>query len=93
MLDLQPPDGSWGGGAYFPDWTSTTPTLQLLGQFGLDPATEEARHAIELVKANGTWEHEGQPYFEGEVEPCTNGQAVAIEAYFGEDVRASSTAC
>ncbi len=87
LLALQPPDGPWGGGAYFPEWTSTTPTLQLLRQFGLDLTSDGARRAIELVRANAKWEHEGQPYFEGEVEPCINGQAVAIGAYFGEDVR------
>ncbi|MBA2275896.1 MAG: hypothetical protein H0W00_04260 [Chloroflexi bacterium] len=86
LLAFQPPDGRWGGGAYFPEWTSTTPTLQLLRQFGLDPSSREARRAIELVRANARWEHEDEPYFEGEVEPCINGQAVAIGAYFGEDV-------
>jgi hypothetical protein len=87
LLSLQPPDGQWGGGAYFPEWTSTTPTLALLRQFGIDPATDEVRRAIALVSANSRWEHEGEPYFEGEVEPCINGQAVAIGAYFGADVR------
>ena len=86
LLALQPPNGVWGGGAYFPEWTSTTPTLQLLRTFGLDPTTAEAQHALELVRANAKWEHEGQDYFEGEVEPCINGQAVAIGAYFGQDV-------
>jgi hypothetical protein len=87
LLAAQPPDGVWAGGAYFPEWTSTTPTLSLLRQFGLDPATAEARRALELVRANAKWEHEGQDYFDGEVEPCINGQAVAIGAYFGQDVR------
>jgi hypothetical protein len=87
LLGLQPTDGVWGGGAYFPEWSSTTPTLSLLRQFGLDPATGVARHAVELVRANAKWEHEGQAYFDGEVEPCINGQAVAIGAYFGQDVR------
>ena len=36
-LAAQPPNGVWGGGAYFPEWISTTPTLQLLREFGLDP--------------------------------------------------------
>jgi hypothetical protein len=87
LLALQPPDGVWGGGAYFPEWTATTPTLQLLRAFGLDPMTAEARRAIELVRANATWEYDDLPYFDGEVEPCINGQAVAIGAYFGQDVR------
>jgi hypothetical protein len=88
LLALQPPDGIWGGGAYSPEWTSTTPTLQLLRQFGLDPASPEARRAIALVRENARWEYdESMRFFEGEVEPCINGQAVAIGAYFGEDIR------
>lgn len=86
LLALQGDNGQWGGGTYFPEWTSTTPSLLLLRQFGLDPATDVARRATELVRANSRWEHEGQPYFEGEVEPCINGSAVAIGAYFGQDV-------
>src|SRR5262249_600249 len=74
-------------GGFFPEWTSTTPTLQLLRQFGVDPTTDTVRRAIAGVRANSRWEHEQEPYFEGEVEPCINGQAVAIGAYFGEDVR------
>jgi len=87
ILAQQPPDGVWGGGAYVPEWTSTTPTLQLLRAFGLDPTTEEARRALELVRANARWEYDDLPYFDGEVEPCVNGQAVAIGAYFGQDVK------
>jgi len=87
ILAAQPPDGVWGGGAYFPEWTSTTPTLQLLREFGLDPDSPEARRALELVRANARWEHEGERYFDCEVEPCINGQAVAIGAYFRQDVR------
>jgi len=87
LLALQPADGVWGGGAYFPEWTATTPTLQLLRSFGLDPTTEEARRALDLVRANAKWEYDALPYFDGEVEPCINGQAVAIGAYFGQDVQ------
>ncbi len=87
LLALQPPDGVWAGGAYFPEWKATTPTLQLLRAFGLEPQSPQARRAIALVRANATWEYDDLPYFDGEVEPCINGQAVAIGAYFGEDVR------
>ena len=87
ILAAQPADGVWAGGAYFPEWTSVTPTLGLLRQFGLDPASEEARHALELVRVNARWEHDGERYFDGEVEPCINGQAAAIGAYFAQDVR------
>jgi len=87
LLAAHGADGQWSGGAYFPEWTSTTPTLQLLRQFGVDPTADEVRRAISLVRANGRWEHDNEPYFEGEVEPCINGQAVAIGAYFGVEVR------
>jgi len=86
LLTAQPPDGVWGGGAYFPEWTSTTATLSLLRHCGLEPQSPRARDALGLVRANARWEHEAEPYFEGEVEPCINGQAVAIGAYFGQDV-------
>jgi hypothetical protein len=36
---------------------------------------------------NSRWEHAGQPFFEGEVEPCINGRTVALGAYFGQDVK------
>lgn len=87
LLALQGPDGQWGGGTYFPEGLATTPTLLLLRDMGLDPKSDQARRAIALVRANSRWEHEGQPYFEGEVEPCINGMAVAIGAYFGEDIQ------
>lgn len=87
LLAAQGADGQWSGGAYFPEWTATTITLQLLRQFGVDPTTEAVRRAIARVQANSRWEHDDEPYFEGEVEPCINGQALAIGAYFGEDVR------
>ena len=84
---LQAADGYWAGGAYKPDWTATTATLQLLRQFGIDPASDQVRRAVALVRDNVLWEYDDLPYFDGEVEPCINGQAVAVGAYFGEDVR------
>src|SRR5499427_7797737 len=73
-------------GTLFPEWTSTTWSLTLLRAFGLDPASAGARHAVRLVREHCRWEHDGEPFFAGEVEPCINGRAVAIGAYFGEDV-------
>jgi len=74
-------------GTLFPQGTSTTSSLWLLRDFGLDPVSAGARHAVRLVRDNCRWEHDGEPFFAGEVEPCINGRAVAIGAYFGEDVR------
>jgi hypothetical protein len=87
VLALQREDGSWAGGAYFPEWTSTTACLSLLRHFGVDPADARVRSAVDRVSAGVRWEHEQERYFEGEVEPCINGQAVAVGAYFGQDVR------
>ena len=58
----------------------------LLRAFGLDPASAGAHHAVRLVREHCRWEHDGEPFFAGEVEPCINGRTVAIGAYFGEDV-------
>jgi hypothetical protein len=96
LLALEDPDGLWAGGACFPasytgggpgqPWTATMHTLQTLQLLGLDPASESARKAIALVAENGRWEHEGQRYFDGEVEPCINGRTIESGAYFGVDV-------
>jgi hypothetical protein len=98
LLALQE-DGQWAGGALFPagwrgdqaagqPWTATEPTLTLLRTFGVDPADERVRHAISGVREHSHWEHAGQRFFDGEVEPCINGRTVALGAYFGEDVEA-----
>ena len=65
----------------------------LLRDMGLDPASDEARRAVGLVRDRVTWkgcgpqECDGNPFFAGEVEPCINGQVAAVGAYFGQDVR------
>jgi hypothetical protein len=87
LLDLQGPDGHWGGGPYiFPGWISTTDTLLLLRDLGLDSTSERARKAISLVRDHGTWgpEFDEARFFEGEVEPCINGRVLISGAYFGE---------
>ncbi|HUG49159.1 MAG TPA: hypothetical protein VMP67_12190 [Candidatus Limnocylindria bacterium] len=87
LLALQGPDGQWAGGSLFPKMLATTSSLMLLRDFGLDPESEEARQAVARVRQNSRWDHAGQAYFEGEVEPCINGRAVTIGAYFGQDVQ------
>jgi transcriptional regulator with XRE-family HTH domain len=73
-------------GTYNPKWISTTYTLLLLRDMGLDPASDQARRAVALVRDNSKWDEGGQDYFDGEVEPCINGMAVALGAYFGQNV-------
>lgn len=72
-------------GTLFPEWTSTTWSLMLLRSFGLDPASPQARQAVGRVREHVAWEHDGEPFFAGEVEPCINGKVVALGAYFGEN--------
>ncbi len=96
LLSFEGPDGLWDGGACFPaayaggepgqPWTATMHTLQTLQILGLDPTSESARRAIALVAEHGRWEHAGQRYFDGEVEPCINGRTIETGAYFGVDV-------
>ena len=93
LLALQAPDGRWGGAAWNRGWDSTMHVLMLLRDMGLDPASDEARRAVGLVRDRVTWqgcgpqEADNNPFFAGEVEPCINGQVAAAGAYFGQDVR------
>jgi hypothetical protein len=99
LLSLQGEDGQWAGGACFPSrslytwdkkqgqpWISTLPTLQLLHDFGVDPCSERVRRAVALVTDHCRWEHAGQPFFSGEVEPCINGRTVLLGTYFDLDM-------
>ena len=93
LLALQADDGRWGGAAWNRGWNSTMHVLMLLRELGLDPASEQARRAVGLVRDRVTWqgcgpqECDGNTFFEGEVEPCINAQVGAVGAYFGQDVR------
>jgi len=93
LLALQGADGRWGGAAWNRGWNSTMHVLMLLRDMGLDPASDQARRAVDLVRDRVTWrgcgpkECDGNAFFEGEVEPCINGQVAAVGAYFGQDVR------
>jgi hypothetical protein len=98
LLALQEPTGLWDGGTYDPagprdpddpgqPWTGTHHTLVLLRELGPHPADADVRRAIALVRENVTWDHAGERYFDGEVEPCINGMAAAVGDYFGENVQ------
>ncbi|HEY6056958.1 MAG TPA: hypothetical protein VIV06_02950, partial [Candidatus Limnocylindrales bacterium] len=101
ILALQGHDGLWEGGALFPvrdgrpypgnpaegqPWNATGYSLVLLQDLGVDPNDVRVRQAVTLVRDNCRWEHAGQPFFDGEVEPCINGMVVGLGAYFGQDV-------
>src|SRR5437667_7074147 len=101
VLALQGEDGQWEGGAVFParraksgngeqpkgqPWTATAYSLVNLHDFGVDPRSDKVRQAVAQVREHCRWEHAGQPFFSGEVEPCINGMTVALGAYFDQDV-------
>jgi hypothetical protein len=93
LLALQGSDGRWAGAAWNRGWNSTMHVLMLLRDMGLDPASDQARRAVGLVRDQVTWkgcgppECDGNSFFAGEVEPCINGQVAMVGAYFGQDVR------
>jgi hypothetical protein len=94
LLARQAPDGLWGGTAWSHDWTDTFHALELLRRLGLDPESEQARRAVGLVREHVTWGDGApfvapwaeNPFVDGEVEPCINGNVVATGAYFGVDM-------
>ena len=93
LLALQGADGRWGGAAWNRGWDSTMHVLMLLRDMGLDPASDQARRAVDRVRDQVTWkgcgprECDGNTFFQGELEPCINGQVAAVGAYFGHDVQ------
>jgi hypothetical protein len=94
LLAMQSPDGTWAGAAWNRGWDSTMHVLWLLRELGLAPTCPEARRAVDLVHQRVTWRGCGPPecednlFFDGETEPCINGQVAAAGAYFGRDVSA-----
>jgi hypothetical protein len=94
LLALQAPDGLWAGNAFSQDRTDTFHVLELLRRLGLDPESEGAKIAIGRVREHVTWGDGAwwnppwaeSRYFEGEVEPCINGNVVSTGAYFGVDM-------
>ena len=101
LLALEDDDGQWAGGSFLPrgftrreweeegqPWTATTYAISQLRELGLDPASAAARRMVQLVGENARWDHDGEPFWSGEVEECINGRTVADGAYFGVDVSA-----
>ena len=95
LLALQAPDGQWAGRPWSQDWTDTFHALELLRRLGLDQGSAQARRAVGLVRERVTWKGgapvdtpwDDNPFFDGEVEPCINGNVVATGSYFGQDVQ------
>ena len=94
ILAAQQPDGSWRR-PNTPVWASTLFTFLLLRATGIDPAEPAVQSAVVRLESglrwnnlDGRWELRppqtgGNTFFEGEVEPCINGGALAVGACFG----------
>jgi len=84
ILACQGSDGSWHRtGA--PDWLPTLFTMIFLRATGVDASDPVIDSAVARLEAGFRWDEEfgKKPFFEGEVEPCINGGALALGAYFG----------
>ncbi|KAA6460889.1 hypothetical protein DYQ86_11435 [Acidobacteria bacterium AB60] len=94
ILKTQDADGAWrkkGARA----WRTTLFTLQLLRATGVDPSDPAVHAALALPSTNLRWNDNGEgwnlrpaqtggnPFFEGEEEPCINGGVLAFGSYFG----------
>jgi len=84
ILAAQGTDGAWHR-AGEPDWLPTLFTVQLLRVTGIDPADPLVVSAVDRLQAGFRWHEDfgAKPFFEGEVEPCINGGALAAGSYFG----------
>ncbi len=93
ILAHQHPDGSWRRPGK-PVWLSTLFTMLLLRATGIDPADSAVKSAVARSVANLRWNDGetwdlrpaalgGNPFFEGEVEPCINGGVCSMGSYFG----------
>jgi len=84
ILAAQGSDGAWHRPDK-PSWLPTVFTMQLLRASGVDSAEPAVNTAMERLQSGFRWHEQlgGKPFFEGETEPCLNGAALALGAYFG----------
>jgi hypothetical protein len=94
ILARQESDGSWRRAGESRVWLPTLFTLLLLRATGVDPGEPAVRSAVARIEKSLHWNNQpgwelrsaelgGNPFFEGEVEPCINGAVLALGAYFG----------
>lgn len=84
ILTSQGEDGAWHRTGT-PDWLPTLFTLQLLRATGIDRLDPVVESAVSRLQDGFRWHPDfgAKPFFEGEVEPCINGGALALGAFFG----------
>jgi len=94
ILAHQQANGTWLR-ADTPAWASTLVTMLLLRATGIDPTHPSVASATARLESGVRWNDKedegwelrppqtgGNTFFEGEVEPCINGGALALSAYF-----------
>ncbi len=85
LLARQSRGGKWGGTKEDRGLLITFYSLVVLKDLGLDPASKEARRAIDRVDKQLVFRwHGNRRFFQGEVEPCINGRILGLGAYFKE---------
>lgn len=92
LLAKQGKDGRWAGGKgdiglYNPKWTSTTYTMLLLRDFGLDPRSPQARKACWLLLEHGLTPDGSVGYgtwaeWTRSGETCVTGMVLSVLSYF-----------
>lgn len=84
LLSYQDSSGLWGGGLYTPKWLSTTYTMLLLRQLGLEPGHAQAQKACALLLNHGLYRDGGINFFPSynHSEVCVTGMVLSILAYF-----------
>jgi hypothetical protein len=96
LLAIQDPDGRWAGGVssqtglYSPKWVSTTYTMLLLRDFGLEATNRQARKACKLLLDGGLQPDGGVDYGDWAKrtkrgETCVTGMVLSILSYFQYD--------
>jgi hypothetical protein len=86
ILQRQEPVGVWRC-AGEPDWMPTLFNAVMLRRTEIEPVAADA--AMTRLAAGFRWSEEfgALPFFDGEVEPCINGHALAVGSYFGRPSR------
>ena len=84
ILESQGDDGAWHRDGE-PDWLPTLFTMQMLRATGINPQDAAVIAAIDRLASGFRWDISfgAKPFFDGEVEPCINGGALAAGSYFG----------
>lgn len=84
ILAAQHADGVWRREGE-PDWVPTLRHATLLREVGADPQSPRVADAMARLALGFRWDREfgAKPFFCGEVEPCVNGQTLAVGGWCG----------